>query len=450
MPRKATTSWSRAGQLENRDWRLAIAGPTDRSPQALTALQAAIDDTGLGPRIALAGAVDRGAAGRFYDASADLFVMPSLYEGYGMVLAEAMARGLPIVCTTGGAAADTVPDDAASRCRRATKTRSASAIRRVLARNRPAAPKAWRDAAWAAGQKLPRWDDTARDRRRHRGGLRHDRIRSRSWLDLREPADHRSRSEELARCSSQAFRRLAADHGRGSGLRHRLQPARHGTAARRRSSIGRWSTTTRACSTRPSNACRVGRPGRAQDGQLVLFKGAKRITVRLRRADLARDLERVLHRKADLVTASALFDLGSADFIAEVAAEVVRCRAAFYTVLTYDGQQRWTPEHERRRGLASAFHAHQTRDKGFGDAAGPMAPALLSAAFDAAGYSVSEGDSAWRLEAGDETLIAALVPGFANAVRETELVPEEKIGAWLKIQRAGALVGHTDTLALPP
>ena len=63
----------------------------------------------------------------------------------------------------------------------------------------------------------------------------------------------------------------------------------------------------------------------------------------------------------------------SADFIAEFAAAVARCRkSAFYTVLTYDGDQRWTPEHEADAALASAFHAHQRRDKGFGPAAGPM------------------------------------------------------------------------------
>ena len=99
--------------------------------------------------------------------------------------------------------------------------------------------------------------------------------------------------------------------------------------------------------------------------------------------------------------------------------------------------------------MASAFRAHQTRDKGFGEAAGPIAPALLSAAFDAAGYSVSEGDSAWRLEAGDEDLISELVPGFADAAQETALVSTERIAAWLQVQRTGALVGHTDTLALP-
>ena len=99
--------------------------------------------------------------------------------------------------------------------------------------------------------------------------------------------------------------------------------------------------------------------------------------------------------------------------------------------------------------MASAFRAHQTRDKGFGPAAGPIAPALLAAAFDEAGYAVSEGDSAWRLEAGDEALIDALATGFAAAVRETKRVPEPQVADWLKVRRRSALVGHTDTLALP-
>lgn len=160
VPRKAYDVLVRAlASVTIRDWQIAIVGPTDRSQPAFAALQAAIEETGLGPHIALPGAVGQEQLDRFYDA-ADLFLMPSLYEGYGMVLAEAMARGLPIVCTTGGAAAETVPADAGIKVPPGDEKALSDAILRVL--NDAGLRRRMGEASWAAGQKLPRWDDTAR------------------------------------------------------------------------------------------------------------------------------------------------------------------------------------------------------------------------------------------------------------------------------------------------
>ena len=150
----------------------------------------------------------------------------------------------------------------------------------------------------------------------------------------------------------------------------------------------------------------------AQESTARAVQGRQAHHVEFRRADLAGDLEAALGPSANLVTASALFDLASPEFIARLAAAVAARKSAFYTVLTYDGDQRWTPEHEADAALLEAFHAHQRRDKGFGPAAGPDAPDALSEAFAARGYAVQEGDSAWRLGAEDEALIAELAVGL--------------------------------------
>lgn len=146
--------------LKALDWRLDIAGATDRSPATVTALREQIARLGLADRITLLGAVDEAHLSRLYD-TADAFVMASHYEGYGMVLSEAVARGLPIVCTTGGAAAETVPDGAAIKVDPGSPRALAWSIGRVLEGDGQLR-RSIADAAWAAAAKLPRWNDTAR------------------------------------------------------------------------------------------------------------------------------------------------------------------------------------------------------------------------------------------------------------------------------------------------
>ncbi len=145
--------------LSNNNWQLTIAGSDDRSPETTALVRRLIGEHGLAHQCHMIGPVDAARLDRLY-AAADLFVMPSLFEGYGMVIAEAMARGLPIVCTTGGAAAETAPDDAAIKVPPGDVAAFGEAVRRALddhgLRRRMA------DASWAAGQLLPRWHDTAR------------------------------------------------------------------------------------------------------------------------------------------------------------------------------------------------------------------------------------------------------------------------------------------------
>ncbi len=144
--------------LKRRNWKLRIAG-TARSLETVNALRDQIRLSGLDEHIQLLGAVPDRDLDNLFE-TADLFVMSSLFEGYGMVLGEALQRGLPIVTTTGGAASETVPDGAGLK----VPPGDVAALRKALddALADPGLRERLAEAAHRAGQNLPTWEDTAR------------------------------------------------------------------------------------------------------------------------------------------------------------------------------------------------------------------------------------------------------------------------------------------------
>lgn len=272
---------------------------------------------------------------------------------------------------------------------------------------------------------------------------------SAEWLALREGADQRARNRDVAIALSAWFALRehvsVLDLGSGTGANLRavvpLLPARqtwimidHDAALflSARAALVRWAD----------------RASETGDG-LALEKDGTRIAVQFVTRDLARNASQLVGTEVDLVTASALFDLTSPGYIKALARATAQRRAAFYGVLTYNGLQKWVPHRPPDNQIAAAFNRHQMSDKGFGPAAGPLAPAHLADEFRLEGYSVLEGESPWRLGAGDRMLLAELQRGHAMAALETRSIDAKTVEMWVKVIRSGAEIGHTDIFAVP-
>lgn len=144
-------------QLADLDFACLIIGTTERCPATVAALRAAIRAGGLDHRITLAGEVDD--VDRAF-ANADIFVLPSRYEGYGMVFGEALAHGLPIVATLAGAIPSVVPADAGHLVPVDDPIALADALRGVITEPEHRARLA--AGSRRAARDLPDWTDTAR------------------------------------------------------------------------------------------------------------------------------------------------------------------------------------------------------------------------------------------------------------------------------------------------
>ena len=112
IPRKGFPDLLAAlASLADLPWTLSIAGDTTRNAGAFAQLIGDIRRFGFEERVQVLGAVSDSELISLYT-QADVFVLASLFEGYGMVYAEAMVYGLPIIATSGGAIPDTVPSEA--------------------------------------------------------------------------------------------------------------------------------------------------------------------------------------------------------------------------------------------------------------------------------------------------------------------------------------------------
>jgi SAM-dependent methyltransferase len=262
---------------------------------------------------------------------------------------------------------------------------------------------------------------------------------SADWLSLREPADHRARDAGLLRLLAgwaeprKSFTILDLGCGTGSNARAMI-PHLPGTQHWRLVDYDRA-------------LLEAAHSGLAA----ICAQKANAVGVKFEEADLSRGIEPLLADGCDLVTASALFDLVSKDWLDAMVAALSARRLPLYTVLIYDGVMDWTPALPLDAAVRDAFNAHQQGDKGFGPAAGPQAGLFLAARLVEAGYEIASASSPWILGPQDPELMLANLEGIGAAVRETGLVDDAELNGWLAARRKGGscVVGHMDLLAVP-
>ncbi|WP_417691070.1 glycosyltransferase family 4 protein [Roseibium sp.] len=144
-------------QIEDLPWSATIVGSTAFDPHTSAYLQSLVEELGLQHRVVLTGEVEDATA---LLATADIFALASRYEGYGMVFAEALAHGLPIVACHAGAVPDVVPEDAGLLVAVDDAGGFAGALRTLL--GSPEIRRSYADASRRHGRALPGWDVTAR------------------------------------------------------------------------------------------------------------------------------------------------------------------------------------------------------------------------------------------------------------------------------------------------
>ena len=159
IPRKGHDLLLRAlARLWDLDWHLTIVGSPEPDPVHAGGLLALAADLNIERRVRFAGQ----RTGEELEAiwrAADIFALATHYEGFGMAIAEALKRGLPVVVANGGAAGQLVTPDSGCLCPVGDFDQVSKALRRLIFDD--GLRRGMAEAAWHVGQSLPAWKDQA-------------------------------------------------------------------------------------------------------------------------------------------------------------------------------------------------------------------------------------------------------------------------------------------------
>ena len=408
--------------LTDLDWILDVVGSTQRDAEYSLAVKERVHQLGLTERVVFHGEQPPERIDELYGAARAL-VHTADFEAYGMVLTEALCRGVPVISTPAGALDDL--DTAMVRRIGVGDTKGLSeAVRSLLVSD---------SIEHIEPPRFPNWMDQAALLTRVLG-LQEEGF-SVDWLRMREPYDHRARSISLAQ-------QMAAVLGTETGTVMEM-------------ACGLGSGTRFLSAVLPGVQWLLV----DHDPQLLDAVDKDMAETPIRYRTHQHDLRQLdgLDLSIRGVTTQALLDLVSHDWLVQFADWLADKQVPLLAALSVDGRVDWTPSDPRDVEVQHAFRTHQTWDRGFGPSPGPEAASVLKELLEARGFSVHLERTDWQIPASDEDMMSSMVQGISSAALEAAKdagVDPKRVTEW-RAERMNAIgqvslrVGHLDLLAIP-